>query len=159
MKLLTVIPGDDAHPPAPIFLHPSVCDPSEVVPSFQYLESYVSNNCTLNVEISTRITKASQSYGLLNRILRHQRKIKSTTKLSIIVSVVLSTLLYGLETAVLLELQIDSLQSFVRSILEVSLWDEKKDNSIRKIAHLQRISTMLTQRHAPSIIGSHLAHG
>ena len=102
-KFLAVLPGDAAHPPFPIFLHPD-CDPIEVVPSFQHLGSYVSNNCTLNVEISTQITKASQSYELLNC---------STTKLSIFVSVVLSTLLYGLETAVLLVLQIHCLQSFV----------------------------------------------
>ena len=148
-KLLAVLPGADAHSPSPISLHPD-CDPIEVVPSFQYLGSYLSNNCTLDVEISTRITKTSQSYGSLNRILWHQRKIKSSTKLNIFVSVVLSTLLYDLETAVLLEPQIHRLQSFVmrslRSILGVSLWDGKRDTSIRKIAHPQRISTMLTQR-------------
>ena len=148
-KRLAALPGADAHSPSLISLHPD-CDPTKVVPSFQYLGSYLSNNCTLDVEISTRITKASQSYGLLNRILWHQRKIKSTTKLHIFVSVVLSTLSYGLETAVLLEPQIQRLQSFVtrslRSILGVSLWDGKRDTSIRKIANLQRISTMLTQR-------------
>ena len=148
-KLLAVLPGADAHSPSPISLHPD-CDPIEVVPSFQYLRSYLSNNCSLDVEISTRITKASQSYGSLNHIVWHQRKIKSSTKLNIFVSVVLSILLYGLETAVLLEPKIHHLQSFVmrslRFILGVSLWDGKRDTSIRKIAHLQRISIMLTQR-------------
>ena len=90
-KLLAVLPGADAHSPSPISLHPD-CDPIEVVPSFQYLGSYLSNNCSMDVEISTRITKASQSYGSLNHILWHQRKIKSSTKLNIFVSVVLSTL-------------------------------------------------------------------
>ena len=78
-KHLAVLPGADAHPPSLISLHPDR-DPIKVVPSFQYLGSYLSNNCTLDVEISTRITKASQSYGSLNRILWQQRKIKSTTK-------------------------------------------------------------------------------
>ena len=104
----------------------------------------------MNVEISSRITKASQSYGSVNRILWHQRKIKSSIKLNIFVSVVLSTLLYGLDTAVLLEPQIHRLQSFVmgslRFILGVSLWDGKRDTSIREMANLQRIYTMLTQR-------------
>ena len=62
----------------------------------------------------------------------------------------MSTLLYGLDTAVLLEPQIHRLQSFVmrclRSILGVSLWDGQRDTSIGKIAHLQRVSTMLTHR-------------
>ena len=123
-KLLAVLPGADAHPPSPISLHPD-CDPIEVVPSFQYLGSYLSNNCTLDVEISTRITKSSQSYGSLNRILWHQRKIMSTTKLSIFGSVVLLNLLYGVETAVLLEPLIHRLHCYVmrnlRSILGVSL--------------------------------------
>ena len=57
-KLLAVLPGADAHPPSPISLH-SDCDPIEVVLSFQYLGSYHSNECTLDIEISTRIIKAS----------------------------------------------------------------------------------------------------
>ena len=68
---------------------------------------------------------------------------------SIFNSVVLSTLLYGLETAVFLEPQINRLQSFVmrclRSILGVSLQDGQRDTSIRKTAHIQRVSSMLTQ--------------
>ena len=34
----------------------------------------------------------------------------------------------------------------LRSILGVSLWDSQRDTSIRKTTHLQRISTVLTQR-------------
>ena len=148
-KLLAVLPDADAQPPAPILLH-AESDPIEVVPSFQYLGSTVSSDCTSIVEVSSRITKASQSFGSLNRILWHQKKIKLSTKLHIFDSVVLSTLLYGLETAVLLEPQVHRLQSFVmrclRSILGVSLWDGQRDTSIRKTARLHRISTMLTQR-------------
>ena len=112
MKLLTVLPDDDTQPLSPILLHPE-SDPIEVVPSFQYLGSTVSNDCTVDAEVSSRITKASQSYGSLNRILWHQKKIKPFTKLSIFVSVVLSTLLYGLEAAVLPEPQVHRLRSFV----------------------------------------------
>ena len=78
-KLLSVLPNDYIQPPSPILLHPD-CDPIEVVTSFQYLGSIVSNECT---SISSRITKASQSFGSLNRILWHQKKIRHTTKLSI----------------------------------------------------------------------------
>ena len=81
-KLLSVLPNDDIQPPSPILLHPD-CDPIEVVTSFQYLGSIVSNECTSDIEISSRITKASQSFGSLNRILWHQKKIRRTTKLSI----------------------------------------------------------------------------
>ena len=59
-KLLAVLAGVDAHSPSPISLHPD-CDSIEVVPSFQYLGSYLylSNNCSMDAEISTRLTKAS----------------------------------------------------------------------------------------------------
>ena len=148
-KLLAVLPTEDSSPPSPILLHPE-CDPIEVVPSFQYLGSTVSDDCTVDAEVSVRITKASKAYGSLSRILWHQRKIKLTTKLRIFASVVLSSLLYGLETTVVLEPQVQRLQSFVmrclRAILGVSLWDRKRDTSIRKTAHLQRVSTMLIQR-------------
>ena len=148
-KLLAVLPDAGTQPPAPILLH-AESDPIEVVSSFQYLGSTVASDCTSNVEASSRITKASQSFGSFNRILWHQKKIKLSTKLRNFDSVVLSSLLYGLETAVLLEPQIHRLQSFVmrclRSILGVSLWDGKRDTSIRRSTHLQRISTVLTQR-------------
>ena len=85
-KLLAVLPEDDTQAPSPILLHPE-SDPIEVVPSFQYLGSIVSGDCTSDAEISSRITKASQSFGSLNRILWHQRKIKLATKLSIFNSV------------------------------------------------------------------------
>ena len=81
-KLLSILPNDDIQPPCPILLHPD-CDPIEVVTSFQYFGSIVSNECTSDIEISSRITKASQSFGSLNRILWHQKKIRRTTKLSI----------------------------------------------------------------------------
>ena len=61
-KLLSVLPNVDIQPPAPILLHPD-CEPIEVVPSFQYLGSIISNECTSAIEVSLRITKASQSFG------------------------------------------------------------------------------------------------
>ena len=148
-KLLAVLPNGDSLTPSSIVLHPG-CAPIEVVSSFEYLGSKVSSDCKLDAEVSTRITKASKAYGCLGRILWHQRKIKTSTKLSIFSSVVLSTLLYGLEAAVLLEPHVHRLQGFImrclRSILGVSLWDKKRNTTIRKTARLQRVSTMLTQR-------------
>ncbi len=69
-KLLSVLPKVGSQSPSPILHHPN-CDPIEVVPSFQYLGSILSNECTSDTEISSRITKASQSFGALNRILWH----------------------------------------------------------------------------------------
>jgi hypothetical protein len=92
--------------PLPSYYIQRASDPIELVPSFQYLGSIVSSDCTSDAEISSRITKASQSFGSLNRILWHQKMIKLATKLSIFNSVVISIVLYGLDEAVLLEPQI-----------------------------------------------------
>ena len=77
--------------------------PIEVVPHFQYLGSFVQNDCGMDIEVNSRISKASLAFRSLSRILWLQRKIQIATKIRILNSVILPTLLYGLESAVLLE--------------------------------------------------------
>jgi hypothetical protein len=66
-------------------------------------------------------------------------------------SVIISTLLYGLESSVLLEPHICCLESFVirclRIILGISIRQKKHHNTICKMAKQQRISSILTQHH------------
>ena len=69
-KLLAVLPDADANPPTTILLRAESA-PNEVVPSFQYLGRFVSSDCTSNIDTSSRITKASQSFGSLSHILWH----------------------------------------------------------------------------------------
>ena len=57
----------------------------------------------MDTEISSRICKASSAFQSLARILRYQRKIHTNTKVRVFNSIILSTLLYGLESIVLLE--------------------------------------------------------
>ena len=80
----------------------------------------------------------------------HQKRIKTTTKLRIFNFVIVPTLLYGLESVVLLEPHTHRLQSFVMHclciILRVSILDKKRNTSIRKMAQQQRVSSMLSQR-------------
>ena len=70
----------------------------KVVDSFKYLGSMISNDGSLDKEISSRISKASQTLGRLrNRLLNHHN-VTLATKLKIYRAVVLSSLLYGCET-------------------------------------------------------------
>ena len=86
--------------------------------------------------LSTFFQKVSQS----------KKKIQTRTK----VRVILSTLLYGLESSVLLEPFVRRLEFFVvrclRIILGISVRQKKRHTTIRKMAKQQRISSLLTQR-------------
>ena len=104
----------------------------------------------MDTEISSRICKASSAFQSLSRILWHQRETQTRTKVRILNSVILPTLLYGLESSVLLEPFVRRLESFVvrclRIILGISVRQKKRHTTIRKMAKQQRISSILTQR-------------
>ena len=145
-KTLAVLPPNspDALSPVPIHLMPGA-EPIEVVSHFQYLGSIVQNDCGMDKE------KASTAFQSLSRILWYQRKIKTSTKVCVLNSVILPTLLYGLESTVLLEPHVRRLESFkIRClwiILGVSIRKKKHHTTIRKMAKQQRISSNLTHRH------------
>ena len=148
-KIMAVLPDGTSQPPEPISLRPGEV-PVEVVSNFQYLGSVVSSDCSPTAEVESRIAKASQAFRSLSRLLWYQKRIKTTTKLRIFNSVIVPTLLYGLESVVLLEPHIHRLQSFImrclRIILRVSIWDKKRNTSIRKMAQQQRVSSIVSQR-------------
>ena len=104
----------------------------------------------MDTEISSRICKASSAFQSLSRILWHQRKIQTRTKVRVLNSVILPTLLHGLESSVLLEPSVHRLEFFVvrclRIILGISVRQKKRQTTIHKIAKQQRISSLLTQR-------------
>ena len=148
-KLLAVLPSDSYPKPSPVLLRPGD-DPIDVVSCFEYLGSIVSDDCSADGEIDSRISKASQAFRSLSRLLWHQKKIKCRSKLRIFSSVIMPTLLYGLETVALQEHHVSRLQSFVgrclRVILGISLWERKRSTTIRKIGRQQRVSASLMGR-------------
>ena len=124
-------------------------EPIDVVSHFQYLGSFVQNDCEMDVEINSRICKASSAFQSLSWILWYQRKIKTNTKVRILNSVIFPTLLYGLESTVLLEPHVRRLESFMirclQVILGISVREQKRHTTIRKMAKQQRISSILVQ--------------
>ena len=78
-------------------------------------------------------------------------KIKTSTKVCVLNSVILQTLLYGLESTVLLEPHVCRLESFMihclQIILGISVRQKKHHTTMRKMAKQQTISSFLTQRH------------
>ena len=150
-KSLAVLPPDDpaTESPVPIHLFPEG-EAIEVVSHFQYLGSIVQDDCGMDTEINSRICKALSAFQSLSHILWHQHKIQTRTKVRFLNSVILPTLLYGLESSVLLEPFVRRHESFVvrclRIILGISVRQRKRHTTIRKMAKQQRISSILTQR-------------
>ena len=126
-----------------------------MVSHFQYLESIVQNNCGIDTEINSRIFKSSHAFQSLTRILWYQRKIKTSHQIIVRVlnSVILSTLLYGLESTVLLEPHVrriePSLNRCLRIILGISVKEQRRHTTVLKIAKQQRISSILLPTSSP----------
>ena len=96
--ILAVQPSNSlcAHP-RPVHLKPGE-EPVAIVEEFQYLGSTISQDCTLDREISVRISEAGRIFSSLYRVLWCRKRLKTSMKVRLFKSVVLSTLLYGSET-------------------------------------------------------------
>ena len=103
-KTMAILP--DLFPrPEPVHLFPNDA-PVEVVSHIQYLVSIVQDNCGSDLEADFRICKALKAFQSLSHILGYQWKIKPCTKLHILSTFILPTLLYGLESTLLHEQKI-----------------------------------------------------
>ena len=91
----------------------------KVVKSFTYLGSVLSDDGSLEREISHRIQKISAAFGSLASRLRSRHGISSRTKLSIYIYItcVISELLYGCETCVIYKDQLKKLERFQQHCL------------------------------------------
>ena len=140
------------HQPAPNSTAPQpsiTIDGTElkIVDSFKYLGSVISNDGSLDQEISARISKASQALGRLrNRVLNHHN-ITLTTKLKVYNAVVISSLLYGCETWTLYRRHLKQLEKFhmraLRSILGVRWQDKVTNVEVLERANSVSIEVML----------------
>ena len=141
-KILAVLPSPHCPPPHPVSLKPEE-QPVAVVEEFEYLGSTITKDCTLDREVTIRISKASRTFGSLYRVLWSRNNIKTSTKMRLFKSVVLATLLYGSETWVPSAPHLKRLQSFViwclRVILGVSRWDQKRNTVLREKAGIERV--------------------
>ena len=104
----------------------------KVVDSFKYQGSMISNDGSLDKEIASRISKASQAPGRLrNRLLNHHNVTLDTT-LKVYRAVVISSLLYGCETLTIYRRHLKQLERFhqraLRSILGIR-WQDRVTNT------------------------------
>ena len=110
------------------------------VESFKHLGSTISNDGTLDKEITTRIQKASQAFGRLRiKVLQH-KSISLSTKLKVYNTIVLPSLLYGCETWTLYRRHLRKLEQFHTRSLHSIMWICRQDRASNQEV-LQRAST------------------
>ena len=84
----------------------------KAVDEFRYLGGTVSSNCSVDADITSRIAKASATFGRLSRRLWNTRDVHLSTKLAVYKAAVISVLLHNCETWTMYRRQIRQLDSF-----------------------------------------------
>jgi hypothetical protein len=87
------------------------------VDNFKYLGNIVSNDASLDAEITARIAKATAAFGRLSKRLWTNSGIRLDTKISVYKAAVLTSLLYGCETWTLTKKQLKRLEKFHQTTL------------------------------------------
>ena len=116
--------------------------PMEVVDSFPYLGSRITTSGDSTCEITARIGKAGGAFKRLDRKVWRNHSLSLDTKLRVYEAVVLSTLLYGLETVPLKVKDTVRLEGFecscLRRLLGISLLDLVSNKTVLKMAGYEK---------------------
>ena len=122
-------PAPNNHFPAPNIIIDDT--PLANVEHFKYFGSTISCDGSLDKEIASRISKASQALGRLRNRMLNQHNIRLSTKMKVYNALVLPSLLYGCETWTLYRRHVKKLESShmrtLRSILEIN-WQDRITN-------------------------------
>jgi len=127
-----------------------------LVDGFPYLGSIISQDCSLDAEIATRIEKATKTFAALNKVVfRNKRhRVQLSTKVHVFRTIVLAVLLYACETWTLYSKHYDLLERFQMSCLRQIVgigrkrqWDGRISNEqIRAKCNLPSIRTTIERR-------------
>ena len=82
------------------------------VETFKYLGSTISNDASLDAEITARIAKATAAFGRLTKRLWTNRNIRLDTKVAVYRAAVITSLLFGCETWTLKKAHLVRLEKF-----------------------------------------------
>ena len=119
------------------------------VDKFTYLGSCLSSANSLDDELSSRLAKASSSFGRLTDRVWNERGLKLETKIAVYRAVVLSALLYGCESWTVYRRQIKMLEQFhqrhLRRVLNIKWQDRISNVTVLQRTKLPSIETILLQ--------------
>jgi exonuclease III len=142
------------HQPAPgnIYKEPTIMVNGaklKTVERFSYLGSTISNKCTIDDETNCRLSKASSTFGRLQKSVWQRCGLSVHTKLKVYKAAVLPTLLYASETWTVYRRQVRKLNHFhttcLRKLLNIRWQDKIPDTVVLDRAGIPSIDTMLMQ--------------
>ena len=116
---------------------------------FCYLGSILSCDCSTDTEINSRIGKASTAFARLRRNVIDTHNLRLHTRVAVYRAIVLSVLLYGLETMTVYRRQIRLLERFhmrcVKEMLGLTWKDKVTHNEMLNRMKLQSIEGILAR--------------
>ena len=122
----------------------------DLVHSFSYLGSTITDNLSLDAEINVRIGKAATTLARLTNRVWTNTKLTIKTKMAVYNACVISTLLYGSETWTTYARQERRLHTFhmrsLRRILGITWRDKVTNNDVLSRCGLPSMFTLLRQR-------------
>lgn len=123
----------------------------EVVETFTYLGSTISDNLSLDTELSTRIGRALSSMACLAKRVWDNAILTTNTKMKVYQACVLSTLTYASEAWTLYYRQEQRINAFhlrcLRRILGMTWQDRISNKNVLTQAGTPSMFSILTQRH------------
>ena len=124
----------------------------KAVDRFTYLGSTLSQKANIDIEINSRVAKASASFGRLRKSVWERRGLSLKTKLKVYSAVVLTSLLYGSETWTVYTRHARQLNHFhltcLRRLLRIK-WQEKiPDTEVLERAGQISVQTLLLKSQA-----------
>jgi hypothetical protein len=123
--------------------------PLKVVPHFKYLGSLLSEDCTIDQEIQSRVNKASAAFARLRNRALQNRNLRVETRVAVYKAVCISTLLFGCEAWTLYRKHIKMLEMFhikcIRRILGLTGQDRVPFTEILERAGITSVECMLVK--------------
>ena len=119
------------------------------VESFTYLGSSLSSNNSLDKEISSRIAKASASFGRLRKRVWNERGLRLDTKMAVYRAVVVTALLYGCESWTVYHRHIKLLDQFhqrcLRNIMNIRWYHKVSNVKVLNRSQMPSIEALVTK--------------
>ena len=146
LKKMNVMAQDSGHPPTIAIDGYNL----EVVENFTYLGSTISNSLSIDVEVNSRIAKATAVMATLNQRVWNNSSLTEKTRIYIHQACVLSTLLYGSEswtTYARHEKKLNSShQRWLRRILHIKWQDKISNTEVLERTNMRSMYTTLCER-------------
>ena len=121
------------------------------VKNFNYLGGKISNDASINEEITARIAKATSSFGRLTKRLWSNRHVRLDTKVSVYKACVTTSLLYGCESWTLKKQHITQLERFhlscLRKIARIRWFHKVTNYEVLHRCNISSIESMVDGAH------------